>query len=110
MAKTYVIGDIHGGLKALQQVLEKAAVTHQDTLIFLGDYVDGWSESPAVIDFFIAISQTHNCIFLRGNHDELALHWLQMRLPYGLQSVFPSIAIKGYNLSRLIRGSFNAPK
>jgi len=77
MAKTYVIGDIHGGLKALQQVLEKAAVTHLDTLIFLGDYVDGWSESPAVIDFFIAISQTHNCIFLRGNHDELALHWLQ---------------------------------
>ncbi|RXR20880.1 serine/threonine protein phosphatase [Flavobacterium amnicola] len=77
MAKTFVIGDIHGALKALQQVLERAAVSTNDTLIFLGDYVDGWSESPAVLDLFIAISHTHNCIFLRGNHDELALHWLQ---------------------------------
>lgn len=77
MAKTFVIGDIHGGLKALQQVLTKAAVTQNDTLIFLGDYVDGWSESPAVIDFFISLNQTHSCIFIRGNHDELALHWLQ---------------------------------
>ena len=77
MAKTFVIGDIHGGLKALQQVLERASVTTNDTLIFLGDYVDGWSESPAVLDLFIAINQTHHCIFLRGNHDELTLHWLQ---------------------------------
>ena len=43
MKKTFVIGDIHGGLKALIQVLERAEVTINDTLIFLGDYVDGWS-------------------------------------------------------------------
>ena len=35
MGKTYVIGDIHGGLRALQQVLERAAVTEKDKL-FLG--------------------------------------------------------------------------
>lgn len=77
MSKTFVVGDIHGGLKALIQVLERGKVTPNDTLIFLGDYVDGWSESPQVLDFFIALSQTHTCFFLRGNHDELALHWLQ---------------------------------
>lgn len=77
MSKTFVVGDIHGGLKALIQVLEKAKVTPKDTLIFLGDYVDGWSESPQVLDFFISLSKTQNCIFLRGNHDELVLHWLQ---------------------------------
>ena len=38
--RTLVIGDIHGGLKALEQVLERANVTPEDKLIFLGDYVD----------------------------------------------------------------------
>jgi len=75
--KTFVIGDIHGGLRALNQVLEKSNVTQNDTLIFLGDYVDGWSESPQVIDFLIGLSQKQTCIFIRGNHDELLLNWLQ---------------------------------
>ncbi len=77
MKRTLVIGDIHGGLKALIQVFEKANVTQNDTLIFLGDYVDGWSESPQVIDFLIDLSQNQTCIFIRGNHDELLLDWLQ---------------------------------
>jgi serine/threonine protein phosphatase 1 len=74
--KTFVIGDIHGGLKALFQVLERAKVSKNDTLIFLGDFVDGWSESPAVLDFLIALEKTHNCIFIKGNHDDLLLQWL----------------------------------
>ena len=45
MHTTYVIGDIHGALKALIQVLEKVQPTTNDTFVFLGDYVDGWSES-----------------------------------------------------------------
>ncbi len=74
--KTFVIGDIHGGLKALFQVLERAKVSKNDTLIFLGDFVDGWSESPSVLDFLIALEKTHNCIFIKGNHDDLLLQWL----------------------------------
>ena len=74
--KTFVIGDIHGGLKALFQVLERAKVSKNDTLIFLGDFVDGWSESPAVLDFLIALEKTHKCIFIKGNHDDLLLQWL----------------------------------
>jgi serine/threonine protein phosphatase 1 len=74
--KTFVIGDIHGGLKALFQVLERAKVSKNDTLIFLGDFVDGWSESPAVLDFLIALKEKQNCIFIRGNHDDLLLKWL----------------------------------
>ncbi len=77
MNKTCVVGDIHGGLKALQQVLERANVTTNDQIIFLGDYVDGWSESPQVLDYLIQLNLTHNCIFLRGNHDDLLLDWLQ---------------------------------
>lgn len=74
--RTLVIGDIHGGLRALHQIMERAKVTPDDTLIFLGDYVDGWSQSPQVIDFLIELQTTHNCICILGNHDELLLDWL----------------------------------
>jgi serine/threonine protein phosphatase 1 len=56
--------------------MERATVTQNDTLIFLGDYVDGWSQSPQVIDFLIELKKTHNCVFIRGNHDELLRTWL----------------------------------
>ena len=76
MHRKLVIGDIHGGLKAVLQIIERAKVTKEDTLIFLGDYVDGWSESPQVIDFLLELNTTNECVFLRGNHDELLLDWL----------------------------------
>lgn len=76
MNRTLVIGDIHGGLRALHQIMDRAKVTTDDTLIFLGDYVDGWSQSPEVIDFLIDLSKKQNCIFIRGNHDELLFDWL----------------------------------
>nr|WP_322623377.1 metallophosphoesterase family protein [uncultured Flavobacterium sp.] len=76
MGRTLVIGDIHGSLRAVQQVLERAAVTTEDHLIFLGDYVDGWSQSPEVIDFLLELKATHNCTYIRGNHDDLLMQWL----------------------------------
>ncbi len=76
MHKTFIIGDIHGGLKALKQILEKSNHTADDTLIFLGDFVDGWSESPAVLDYLIEIQKQQPCVFIRGNHDALLLDWL----------------------------------
>lgn len=69
--RTFVIGDIHGAFKALKQVIARAHLNPEDKLIFLGDYVDGWSESPAVIDYLIALNKTYKCRFLRGNHDAL---------------------------------------
>lgn len=75
--RTLVIGDIHSGLKALEQVLSRAKVSRTDRLIFLGDYVDGWSTAVETIDFLIGLEQTHDCVFIRGNHDELCLNWIQ---------------------------------
>ncbi|MFI8377686.1 metallophosphoesterase family protein [Leeuwenhoekiella sp. NPDC079379] len=76
MTRTLAIGDIHGGLKGLKQVLQNAMVSKNDLLLFLGDYVDGWSESAQTIDFLISLSKTHKCIFIRGNHDDLVYEWL----------------------------------
>jgi serine/threonine protein phosphatase 1 len=70
-----VIGDIHGGFKALIQVLERAKVTADDQLIFLGDYVDGWSESSQIIKFLMELSKTQDCIFIKGNHDAWCEDW-----------------------------------
>ena len=77
MGRTLVVGDIHGGLKALKQVLERAKLTENDHIVFLGDYVDGWSESAQVIDFLMEFRQKHNSTLIRGNHDELVRQWLE---------------------------------
>ena len=73
----YAIGDIHGGLKALIQVLNKVEVKEEDTLIFVGDYVDGWSESAQVIAFLLEHLEKINCIFSKGNHDVWCENWLE---------------------------------
>jgi serine/threonine protein phosphatase 1 len=76
MGRILVIGDIHGALTALEQVLERAKVTQNDTLIFLGDYIDGWSHSAELVSFLIRLKTLHNCIFIKGNHDDLCYTWL----------------------------------
>lgn len=74
--RTLVIGDIHGGYRALLQVLERANVTAKDKLIFLGDYVDGWSQSVQVIEKLLELEKSNECIFLRGNHDQWCQDWM----------------------------------
>jgi len=71
-----VIGDIHSGKKAIPQLLNRAKVTTKDHLIFLGDYVDSWSEAFETIEFLIALQKTHHCTFIRGNHDALCSDWM----------------------------------
>ena len=74
--RTLVIGDIHSGLKALEVLLKRARVTEEDRLIFLGDYIDAWSDAVETVNYLIQLNTTHNCVFLRGNHDELCYEWL----------------------------------
>lgn len=61
--RTLVIGDIHGAYLPLMQALDRARISPLDTLIFLGDYVDGWSQSPEVIEYLINLRSSYNCIF-----------------------------------------------
>jgi calcineurin-like phosphoesterase family protein len=76
MAKTYVIGDIHGAYRAVEQAIQRAAPRKDDRLIFLGDYVDGWSQSRQVIEYLMELDGAYDCIFLRGNHDAWCEEWL----------------------------------
>ena len=77
MARTLVIGDVHGALKALIQVLQETKPTPADKLIFLGDYVDGWSESAHVVEYLLELKTKQTCVFLKGNHDEWCQQWLR---------------------------------
>lgn len=77
MGKIIAIGDIHGGLKALVQLLKRMNITTDDKLVFLGDYVDGWSDSANVVSYLIELAKQNTCIFLRGNHDDLTHRWLK---------------------------------
>ncbi|BAO76051.1 metallophosphoesterase family protein [Winogradskyella sp. PG-2] len=74
--RTIAIGDIHGGLKSLIQLLKRVKLDSNDKLIFVGDYVDGWSESAQVIHFLIELVKTNDCIFIKGNHDIWCEQWL----------------------------------
>lgn len=75
--RTIVIGDIHSGYLALKQLLERIGVEKEDKLIFLGDYVDGWSSAVETVDYLLDLSAKIDCVFLRGNHDELVYDWLK---------------------------------
>lgn len=81
MARTFVIGDIHGALKALEQVIGKIKPKAADKLIFLGDYVDGWSQSAQVIDYLMQLDTQFDCTFLKGNHDAWCESWLMGATP-----------------------------
>lgn len=80
MSRTFVVGDIHGAYKALLQIIERAGVTDADRLIFLGDFVDGWSQSFEVIRFLLELEKKMKCVFIKGNHDLWCQQWLDKNM------------------------------
>lgn len=81
MSRTFVIGDIHGALKALEQLLQRIGPVKNDRFMFLGDYVDGWSQSAEVITYLIGLAKEYECIFIKGNHDADCEEWLMSGQP-----------------------------
>lgn len=79
MNRTFVVGDIHGALKALQQLVSRIDPIVGDKFIWLGDYVDGWPESAQVIEFLLELKKHYNCVFIKGNHDINCELWLESK-------------------------------
>lgn len=74
MARTFVVGDIHGAAKALEQVLERSNFNkEEDTLITLGDICDGWPYVYECVEILLTIK---NRIDIIGNHDEWFFRYL----------------------------------
>jgi serine/threonine protein phosphatase 1 len=75
----YAVGDIHGELALLDELLEKLAVQDGDRLVFLGDYVDRGPDSRGVVERLIGLRERVPCTFLLGNHESMFLDFLGFR-------------------------------
>ncbi len=77
--RTFAIGDVHGCLGQLERLLQKIpADPAEDTLVFIGDYIDRGSESRGVVDCVLGLGETHaNVVCLRGNHEAMLLDFLE---------------------------------
>jgi serine/threonine protein phosphatase 1 len=80
--RIYAIGDIHGRVDLLRSLLTridddlKSNPIEQPMQVFLGDYIDRGPASREVLNVLIAREQIHKTVFLKGNHETLALDFL----------------------------------
>jgi serine/threonine protein phosphatase 1 len=78
MARTFAIGDIHGDLEALFKLFSCfPPFEANDTIVFVGDYVDRGPKSAQVIEFVrnLASEVPARIVTLRGNHEDA---WLKV--------------------------------
>jgi serine/threonine protein phosphatase 1 len=64
--QTLIIGDIQGCYTELLELVERAGLTADDTIIALGDLVDRGPDSPRVLEFFMTQPLVRS---LMGNHE-----------------------------------------
>jgi serine/threonine protein phosphatase 1 len=74
---TIAIGDVHGNLAALDDLLSRITleISEEDTIVFLGDYIDRGPDPKACIQRIIDFRNTvKGCVVtLLGNHEEWLL-------------------------------------
>ncbi len=82
MGKTFVVGDIHNAYKAFLQCMERSGFDKEnDTLISLGDIVDGWNSGCyELVEELLSIP---NLIAIKGNHDD----WFREFIQFGVHPV-----------------------
>lgn len=72
-----IIGDPHGCVLELKDLLYKVSITEDDLIIFTGDICDNLSiEGRNVKDTVELIMSLPNWLSVRGNHDEFFAEWL----------------------------------
>ena len=75
MKNRWVIPDIHGCLKTLKYLIEnRINLSKDDSLYFLGDYIDRGKDSKGVIDYIISLQDSGYKIHcIRGNHEDYCI-------------------------------------
>jgi serine/threonine protein phosphatase 1 len=89
--RTFAVGDIHGDLESLKRVFRRLPeLTAEDTVVFVGDYIDRGPSSAQVIQFVrdLAKQGPAKVVALRGNHEDAWLRaidqgWPEFVLPPG---------------------------
>lgn len=65
----YAVGDIHGSLVALKSIFKQKLIKQDDTVVFLGDYIDRGPDSKGVLNWIIDNKKNYNFQFILGNHE-----------------------------------------
>ena len=75
MERRIVIGDIHGCNKTFKKLLfEVLAISSEDKIYVLGDFVDRGPDSIGVINTILELKENAYHIYcLRGNHEQLMI-------------------------------------
>lgn len=74
--RTIAIGDIHGDLEQLRTLWSRLPeLTSDETVIFVGDYVDRGPDSRGVVEFVRHLNQHTRArvVTLMGNHEQMLL-------------------------------------
>lgn len=74
MSRLIGITDIHGEYEKLCTVLEKVSPQSDDTIVFMGDYIDRGLKSREVVDKIIDMQNVCNCVYLIGSHEYAMMH------------------------------------
>lgn len=74
MGKLIGISDIHGEYEKLCALLDKLSPQKNDTIVFMGDYIDRGAKSREVVDKIISMQDVCNCVYLIGSHEYALLH------------------------------------
>jgi serine/threonine protein phosphatase 1 len=80
--RIYAIGDVHGCVDLLEKAFTSidsdiAALSNERVLqVFLGDYVDRGPDTKRTLDLLIDRSRDHETVFVRGNHEQLMLDFV----------------------------------
>ncbi|MBW2560144.1 MAG: serine/threonine protein phosphatase [Deltaproteobacteria bacterium] len=78
MEKIFAIGDIHGCLSKLETLIPQIDIdSDNDTLVFIGDYIDRGPDPRGVVDFVLDLREKiHTVICLKGNHEQMFLDYV----------------------------------
>lgn len=76
MSRTIAIGDVHGCLDELVELLEKLRLGPDDRLVFVGDLVDRGPDPVRVVRLVRKISEIRpGTVVLQGNHEQKCTKW-----------------------------------
>ena len=82
--RLFAIGDIHACPDELGAMLKAIAPAADDTVVFVGDYVDRGPSARAVVDLLLDLAQgPAESVFLKGNHEDMMLSFLGLPGHYG---------------------------
>ncbi len=71
------IGDIHGCLRELKELMGVIKPTPSDRLIFIGDYIDRGPDSVEVVKYVFTELGDLNAVKLMGNHEALFQYYYE---------------------------------